>query len=264
MFLTGPSGSATAASWLVRPRDTAPKRPVLICLPYAGGSTTAFRSWDAALAEGIELWGVQLPGRGTRVAEPPYTRLRPLVGALAQALQPATDRPYALFGHSMGALLAYEVAVALRADGRPQPRRLIVSGHRAPHLPAPRTPIHQLDDRAFLEEVGQLDGLPTEVLADAELRELILPALRADFEVCETYEPHPEPPLDADILAVGGVDDELVPETDLAAWAAYTRGEFALERFAGGHFFLETERAAVLARVAQAVATLSTSLPRAG
>src|SRR5690348_12875642 len=137
----------------MRPCDTAPGRPVLVCLPYAGGSTAAFRSWETALADAIELWRVQLPGRGARIAEPPYTRLRPLVRALAQVLQSATDRPYALFGHSMGALLAYEVALALRADGRPPPRRLIVSGHRAPHLPPPRTPIHQLDDGAFLEEV---------------------------------------------------------------------------------------------------------------
>lgn len=217
----------------------------LFCIPYAGGGPLAFRGWSDLLPENIDVRAVQLPGRGARLREKPFTRLESLIAALAQALGPWLDRPFAIYGHSLGALLAYELTRTLRRGGL-HPARLFVSGQIAPHRPDPNPKIHHEPDPVFLEEMKLLGGTPREVMECAELMQLLLPALRADFAVLETYEHQPQPPLECPITAFGGHDDPRVQPADLEAWRELTRAECRLVMLPGDHFFIGPQKRTIL------------------
>lgn len=191
---------------------------------------------------------VELPGRGRRLLEAPFTRAEPLVAALADVLEPLTQQPYALFGHSMGALLAFELAHELRCRERSAPRRLFVSGRRAPYLPPARRGLHLLPDAELLDEVRGMDGTPQEVFAEPELVQLLLPALRADFALCDAYAYVPRPPLDCPITALGGSADPGVPPDTLDGWRAHTTAEYRQHVLPGGHFYLQ-DAASTVARL---------------
>ena len=225
----------------------------LICLPFAGGAASFYRPWMVQLAPSIGVVPVQLPGREERFGEPAFDRLWPLVAALVQALRPVVERgPFALFGHSMGALAAYEFARALARDNLPGPTRRFVSARRAPHLAARLAPMHDLPEPEFVDRLRQLNGTPEAVLASAELMKIFAPVLRADFAVTETYEPlPPREVLTCGVTALGGSDDPHVTAQELRAWQAVTRAPLALHMFAGDHFYLEKNRAAVLEIVRQ-------------
>jgi medium-chain acyl-[acyl-carrier-protein] hydrolase len=240
-------------AWVRRQASNPQARLRLFCFPYAGGSASVFHSWAAALRSDVELNAVQLPGRENRLLDPPFIRLALLVEALAQILPPYLDRPYAFFGHSMGALIGFELARLFRKQGSPGPACLIVSGHRAPHLPDRRPPIHHLPDARFIEELRRLNGTPEEVLQHEELRDLLLPVLRADFAVCETYLYAPEQPLDCPIFVIGGEQDPEVSQDELAAWQLHTRGAFTLHMIPGDHFFLHSARPLLLNAVNRAL-----------
>jgi medium-chain acyl-[acyl-carrier-protein] hydrolase len=220
--------------WLTvpKPDPSAPLR--LICLPYAGGGAAAYRPWTARLAGVSELAVVQLPGRESRFAEPAVDRLGALVPRLPSIVD---ERPYVLFGHSMGALIGFEWCRVLRAAGRPLPRVLVVSGRRAPHLTEPEPRMHDLPREEFVERLRWYGGTQTEVLGDPELLELFLPTLRADFALVETYAYRAEPPLDVPIVAYGGTGDPETKPSDVDAWAAQTSSDFRSAFFDGGHFF---------------------------
>ncbi|GGP51590.1 thioesterase II family protein [Saccharothrix coeruleofusca] len=223
--------------------------PVLLfCVPHAGGGGGFFRPWAEALRPDVRVLPVVLPGRERRLRERPLTRAEDIVGPLARAVARRVDRPFAVLGHSMGSVLAYEVARRLESEGH-HPLCLFASGRRAPHLPARRPPLHPLPEAEFLDQVGRLNGTPPEVLRDAGLRALFTPSLRADFEVNETYAPLPGPPLRCRVSAlVGGAD----PEADLeevAAWRHATTGEFTLRVFHGDHFYLKGAPAELLAAI---------------
>ncbi len=232
--------------WFPLQRPGADARLRLIALPFAGGAASAYRTWQDELPAWVEVCPVQLPGRETRFREPPFTRLAPLVGSLAEALTAYPDRPFALFGHSFGALIAFELARELRRQGLPRPQRLIVSGRGAPHLPPRHAPFHLLPDRQLLDELRRLNGTPAAVLDHDELVRLILPTLRADFTAHETYSHTDEPPLDVPILALGGVQDRLAPFADLDAWRQHTAAGFELRMLPGDHFFIQSQRTLVL------------------
>lgn len=217
----------------------------LFCVPYAGGGASVYRGWPASLPPGIELCAIQLPGRETRIAEPRFSRMGPLVEALREAVAPWLDRPYALFGHSMGAEVAFELVRALRRTGGPQPRHLFVSARPAPQRPR-RPPLHHLPHDAFVAQLRRLGGTPDAVLASPELMELVIPVLRADFAVLETNGYQAEPPLDCPISAFHGVDDDRATEEDMQAWAAQTAAAFRLRAFPGGHFFLHQAKARLI------------------
>jgi medium-chain acyl-[acyl-carrier-protein] hydrolase len=223
--------------WLGRYRPSAETRLRLICLPYAGGGTVAFRDWSRELPKGVEVVAVCLPGREARIDEPPLREARELVEAIREGLRDYRDVPYALFGHSMGALLAFELARSLRRDSGRQPVQVVVSGHRGPHLPYPVPPIRDLPAERFVEELRRYDGTPPDALESEELIELLLPALRADFTVCETYEYLEEEPLECPIAAYGGLRDPDVTRGDLEAWGRHTNADFIVRMFAGGHFY---------------------------
>ena len=235
------SRSTTAAAfdpWISFRKPDPETRLRLFCFPYAGAGALIFRTWSDRLPADVEVCPVQLPGRGTRLMERPFTHLPPLIQALAQALLPLLDKPFAFFGHSLGALVAFELARQFRRQYGVQPVRLFVSADRAPQIPRRDRPIHALPEREFLAELRRLDGTPELVLEEAELMQIMLPVVRADFAVYETYAYSSEPPLDCLISGFGGLQDHRVSRSDLEAWRDQSSISFSLRMFPGDHFFL--------------------------
>ena len=244
--------TATALdSWITCRKPIPQARLRVFCFPYAGSGVSIFRAWSDSLPAEVEVCPVQLPGRGTRLMEPPFTRLSPLIQALAQALFPLMDKPFAFFGHSLGALVSFELARQLRRQYAVQPVRLFISADRAPQIPNRDPPIHNLPEGEFLVELRRLNGTPREVLEDEELRQIMLPLLRADFAVYETYGYSTEPPLNCPISAFGGLQDHRVSRGDLEAWREQTSVSFSLRMFPGDHFFLNTTQPPLLGALSQ-------------
>jgi len=238
-------------SWIAFRKPNPQARLRLFCFPYAGTGASIFRTWSDGLPPDVEVCPVQFPGRGTRLTETPFTQLSPLVQALAQALGPLLDKPFAFFGHSLGALVGFELARQLRKQAGVQPVRLFVSADRAPQIPPRGRPIHALPDREFLVELRRLNGIPRGVLEDAELMQIMLPVLRADFVVYESYLYSAEPPLDCFIYGFGGLQDQRVSRGDLEAWRDQTSVSFSLRMFPGDHFFLNTTQPLLLQALSQ-------------
>jgi medium-chain acyl-[acyl-carrier-protein] hydrolase len=234
------AGMTHAGPWLpgLRPGSTARLR--LFAFPYAGAGPGIFQSWPQDLPDGVEVAALLLPGRERRLREPAFHRMEPLVEALALALQPYLDRPFAFFGHSMGALTCYELACRLEGQGGPQPTALFLSGRRSPSAAPKSRPMHNLSDAELQQELRRIGGTPPEIFQYEELLRLLLPTLRADFAVVETYAPTPRPPLRCPIRAFGGWEDSLASREDLSCWRDYTQADFRLHMFAGGHFFIQT------------------------
>ncbi|MEV5873191.1 alpha/beta fold hydrolase [Streptomyces sp. NPDC052101] len=213
----------------------------LFCVPHAGASAAAYRPWVRAAPEGVEVRPVELPGRGSRFGEPPLRRLGEVADELSEALLTLLDRPYRLHGHSMGALIVFETARRLRRTGQQQPERIVVSGMAAPPSWPSRPPLHALAADELLDRAGALLGLPREIAQDEDVRELLLPVLRADLELTETYRyrhQDPGPPLSVPLTVLCGTRDPMVPAADAARWARMTSGHCSVQRFEGGHHFL--------------------------
>ncbi|WP_371588627.1 thioesterase II family protein [Streptomyces virginiae] len=236
------------------PRRTAPAIR-LFCLPYAGGAASAYAQWPGPFAGDVEICPIELPGRQTRWHDPAFTRIEPLIDALATAIAGELDVPYALFGHSMGSLLAFELARALRRRGFGEPRALFVSGGPAPQLRREQSWVHDQPDQIVVAKLRSLGGLPEEVLAQPELLELLMPTIRADFSVCETYEYRPEPPLTCLIVAFAGTEDRDVPPARMAPWREQTSGVCVQHVLPGDHFFLRSSQAELLDIVRPALMT---------
>jgi medium-chain acyl-[acyl-carrier-protein] hydrolase len=237
-----------------RPRDEVRLR--LFCLPYAGGGASVFRTWSSDLPRDINVCPVQLPGRESLLGSPPLDQMPLLVDALAREIRPYLDVPFALFGHSMGALVSFELARRLRNEIRQGPVRLFVSGHRAPQLPDRRAPIHDLPEDRFIDALARLNGTPGEVLRNVELRQMMIPVLRADFAVCETYQYLDEEPLDCPIEAFGGLEDDEVRQDEIGAWSEQTLNSFSLRMFPGDHFFVHSSRMQIIEAVAQGLRSM--------
>lgn len=233
-------------AWLAYRRPNPHARLRLFCFPYAGGGASIFSAWFNHLPAQIEVCPVQLPGRGNRLKEVPCTRLARLVDLLAQALVPSFDKPFAFFGHSMGASIGFELARHLRRHDRPQPVHLFVSGARAPHVPDPEPPIHMLPEKAFAEAIRGFDGTPEEILQHEELMNILLPCLRADFEICETHTYEPEAPLSIPVTVFGGWQDKKVRPHHLGPWHEQTLNTCRVHMFPGDHFFLHAARKLLL------------------
>jgi medium-chain acyl-[acyl-carrier-protein] hydrolase len=225
-------------------------RPVrLFCLPYAGGSARSYLPWSRQLTDTAEVAPLELPGRGERIRELPCDRMGPLLDDLLPRIARAADEPFALFGHSLGAVIAYELARRLRDRHGIQPVRLFVSAHRAPHLPLRERRITHLPDDAFAAHLRDLGGTPAEVFDSPDLMRLLMPVLRADFALSEGYGHPAGDPLDCPITAFGGTHDPDVSVEELGAWQRHTRDRCRVRMLDGDHFFLQTAQKQLLQAV---------------
>jgi medium-chain acyl-[acyl-carrier-protein] hydrolase len=230
--------SFTVESPYVRRARRPDQRFRLFCLAHAGAGAATFAEWPRLLGPEIEVIALQLPGREDRLREAPLTELPTVVRTLGLTMRPYLRGPFAIFGHSVGALLAFELARAMRARGGPQPEHLLLSGQAAPDEAPPFEPIHGLPDDEFVAALGAMGGTARSVVEDPELIRLLLPALRADFTFGERYEFRPGPPLAADLTVLCGSEDERAPEYAMKAWQNQTSGAFRTQTFQGGHFYL--------------------------
>jgi len=231
--------------WLVRSKSDNEASVRLFCFPYAGGGSSIYRGWPAQLPM-VELLPVQLPGRETRLKESPYTNAPSLVRAMAQALLPYMDRPFCFFGHSMGALLAFELAREIRRQYALSPRHIFVSAGRAPNIARPLAAIHKLPTNDFIQKLREMNSSLPATFEHAELVELLLPMLRADFAICETYEYTAGEPLDCGISAFGGLEDTDVKREHMERWREQSNGEFKLRMLPGNHFFIHSAQEVLL------------------
>ncbi len=238
-----------SSPWLAFRRANPQARLRLFCFPFAGGGASGYRIWSNELPAGVEVCPVQLPGRESRLREAAFTHAAHLAEAVAAAILPLLDKPFCFFGHSMGAVVSFELARELRRRYGLQPSQLFVSGRRPPHLPDP--PIYNLPHDEFLAELQRLDGTPKEALASTELMEMMIPTLRADCQVCDTYVPAEEPPFSFPISAYGGLSDTEASRDDLQQWQQHTTGPSLVRMFPGGHFFLQSAQPMVLQTLAR-------------
>ncbi|MFE7777912.1 thioesterase II family protein [Streptomyces sp. NPDC057445] len=239
MTLPTPTRAPAAASgeWLRRYRPAEAASLRLVCFPHAGGSASAFLGLATALAPaGIEVLAVQYPGRQDRRGEPFIRTVDALVEALLPELRQWTGRPFALFGHSLGATLAYETARRLEEEGT-SPRHLFVSGRRAPET-ALRETVHLLDDQALIARIARLQGTDPALLRDEELLRMVLPAIRSDYAMAGAYRHRPGPAVRFPVTALTGDSDPNVSVEDAQRWSEVAGGPFGLHVLPGGHFFL--------------------------
>jgi medium-chain acyl-[acyl-carrier-protein] hydrolase len=237
---------AAGSPWVhcFNPQEDAAVR--LFCLPFSGGGAQSFSGWVGRLPLGIDLCAIQLPGRETRMREVPFADVHTLIDVMAPALQPWLNKPMVLFGHSMGALIAYELARRLQQDYALSPRCLIVSGRVAPHCSLPQPPMNKLPQSEFIGRLRQLNGTPDELLNNTELMDLITPTLRADFSLHEEYSHRVGTRLQCDILAFGGINDPHAGRAAINLWRDVTDGQFRLRMVPGGHFFIQSAQSLFL------------------
>ncbi|TKC98580.1 thioesterase II family protein [Polyangium fumosum] len=234
----------TSWFWAAHPR-VAP-RIRLFCFPYAVAGANVYRGWASRVPPDVEVVALQLPGRGPRLREPAVDRLEPLLQALRGAFLPYQGVPFVFFGHSMGAVLAFEFCRWLRRHGDAAPVHLILSGCEPPPPESDSPPPRRLSDTDLIAWMRSMGGTPEGVLDNAEYMQLVLPALRADLALVDAWRPMPEAPLDIPVTIMGARDDTLVPASVLEGWRDHTRSAYACHLFSGGHMFIRTEEASVL------------------
>jgi medium-chain acyl-[acyl-carrier-protein] hydrolase len=249
LFNMAATSARAESSWFVIPPNMNTAAMRLFCFPYAGGGTWIFRQWPGLLGETIAVCPVKLPGRADRLREAPATDLHGLADTMARSLAPSLQPPYAFFGCSMGALLAYECAHRLVLGGAPNPSRLIVAAAPAPAQVSITQPLHRLPDKPFLAAVQSQYDNPMMAAIDEEMLPLVLPGLRGDMTMYETYQARPDtPPLPFPISAIGGLKDG-IPETGIRAWRNHTAASFAAHMLPGGHFLVHEQETALAALV---------------
>lgn len=221
----------------------------LFFFPHAGGGASAFYQWSRTLPSDIVCYAIQLPGRETRLREPLYHQASPLVQALTQELQPYLNEPYVFWGHSMGALLSFEVVRTIQKHRKPMPQRLIVSGYNAPQIPYADPHIHHLPQAEFLVALQELNGIPDALLQNVELQNLFLPIIRADFQLVETYTYQESDKLNCPITILDGNSDKKTNDADLQEWQKQSTKSVEMFSFSGDHFFLYERQPALKDKV---------------
>lgn len=256
--------TSTPGAWVVVPVPNPTARLRLFCFPYAGAGSAAFGTWARQLPPVFECCIVQFPGRETRLREQPVSDWRVLMDALAEAIREWADKPFAFFGHSLGATVAFELTRRLRRDGDPLPIHLFVSGRAAPQLAPTRPPVHHLPDAEFRQELRQLQGTSEEVLQNEELMSLVMPFIRADFTLAECYPYHEEAPLALPLSAFGGSEDYYASEEAIKAWGQHTSATFEWRMYPGGHFFLHEHQSELLTAIGYDLRATLARLPSNG
>ena len=249
--------------WILRTRPNTQARLRLLCFPYAGAGASLYSGWHSEFPTDLEVCAVQLPGRENRIGEQPWTQIEPMVRAITEELVPLLDKPIALFGHSLGALLSFEIARCLQTLGV-IPLRVFVSAHQAPQLPAATSSWHTFSDADLFRHLYNLGGTSEDVLGNEELMDLILPTFRADLSLDETYTYKPGEPLASPISIFAGRDDTTVTFADLVPWAACTVSSHSTQVFPGGHFFLASAQQQVTTTIWHQLLTDLSAQPIAG
>jgi len=242
-----------SSRWITRPTPSPSARVRLFAFPYAGATARAFAPLAQVLGARVEVCVVEYPGRGTRWGEPLLRSVDALVSGVLVELRPLLDRPFALFGYSLGGTVAFEVARALRRENGPNPAALLIASRHAAHLVDRRPPTWNLPTPRLMEELRALGGAPAEVLAQADLMELFLPIVRADLQAAQTYSYRDEPPLDVPITVFAGTKDPIDPPPEVDAWRAQTTGAFTAHVLPGGHFFMNDAQSDFIAALKEAI-----------
>jgi medium-chain acyl-[acyl-carrier-protein] hydrolase len=231
----------------------------MFCFPHAGAGASIFRSWASSLPKEIELCGIQYPGRETRSEEPPLRSMAAVLNALAPAIVPFLDLPFVFAGYSMGSLISFELSRALFRERGLKPEHAFFCAAKAPHI-REKMQLHQLPAREFLMELIHMNGIPADVLRHADMVRHILPILRADFSICETYKYEPGALLEFPITAYGGERDPRVERQDLEAWSCHAGMYFSSAIFSGDHFFLRTAHSSLLRAIVRELQPLLSSI----
>lgn len=230
-----------SGQWIVTPAARPDAKMRLVCFPFAGGSAAFYNEWQKHIPRHIEVSAVELPGRGMRFGESLRYHMTSIAEPIVELLKALSDKPYVIFGHSMGSLIGYEISRRMQALGK-GPLALLASGRRAPCVPLSDPPLHTLDDHALVRRLGEYNGTPAEVLNDPDMRGLFLPIIRADLQINDTYAQGADSSLKCPIYAFAGEDDPEAPPVMVERWSAMTSGEFSMNRFKGGHFFLKEKQ----------------------
>jgi medium-chain acyl-[acyl-carrier-protein] hydrolase len=239
-----------AAPWSLDQGGPTRAKLRLFCFPYSGGSANIFHGWEKFLPVTVRVCPVELPGRGRCIADPPFRQIAPLLQWLFNALHPYLNEPIAMFGHSLGALISFEFArLLVKADIRPI--HLFVSGRRAPPASINRKPIFNLAEAEFIQELRRLKGTPQEVLTNYDFMKFIIPILKADFEICETYSYFDGPRLDCPITVFAGLQDDETTSEHLSLWRDQTTGPCTVHVLPGDHFFLRSAQPLLLRMLAK-------------
>jgi medium-chain acyl-[acyl-carrier-protein] hydrolase len=242
-----PSPMVDHSHSVIRPRKRSAAALRLFCFPHAGVGTSVFRGWADDLPNDVEVCLIQLPGREGRLRENLFFSIQPLAEQLVAEFRELLDRPFFLYGHSLGATIAFEVARSLRRNNLPQPSHLFVGASPAPQLPWRHDLLRDLAEAEFIHALeARYAEMPKVVMDDPQMRALLVPVLRADVTMVETYQYVPEPPLACPITAYGGTQDRAVMQSELEAWKEQTAKEFRLAMLDGDHFFLQGQKAALL------------------
>lgn len=239
-------------SWFITPNLNNKAIVRLFCFHCAGGDASTFYPWAKKINSSIELISIQLPGHGMKFDEPKLRSMEAIIAYLNNAILPYFDRPYFFFGHSLGALVAFELTRSLQKNCKPLPECLFVAGKNPPHIRDQKFICH-LSDQEIIEEIKKYNGIPAEILAETSLMNIFLPIFRADFEVLETYVYYKSLPLTCNLIALGGVEDPIVKAVNIEAWKIHTSGKFQSYLLTGDHFFIKSQQPEVLEIIYQTI-----------
>jgi medium-chain acyl-[acyl-carrier-protein] hydrolase len=241
------------SKWFLISRPKPLARYRLFCFPYAGGSASAFLPWEDLLPPQIELVAIQAPGRANRLDESLLTSVVELAEQLAGVISPMLDRPYLIYGHSMGSTVSFELLHLLKGRSLPLPRRYFAAARQAPHIPRRIAPFYDYPLKEFITELKRFGGTPDAILENAELMEMLVPRLRTELRAAYAYRREPVVKLECDVSVLGGARDELVLPEELAGWQEHFLERMDFRLFGGGHFFLEDNKEQVVSSICESI-----------